>query len=164
MKPSILFFLLILCISPWEKPKFQEKGYTETYKFPDKAQRLSFIRFPKTNVMVSYHCVYKSSTGKVGRNCMAWKPYQMIDTGEVQKLFEQKNRILPDTRDNKAVSFFICKEAGGYVNTEANEYTAFGRKDELMDFCEFEDGSITSISYIRMYLSNYIIEKKKFLP
>lgn len=156
MKILILFFFVLASVHSWEKPKFGEKGYVETYKFPDRPQRLSFIRFPKANVMISYHCVYKTNAGKKGRNCMAWRPYQMIDTGEVQKLFEQKNRILPDTRDNRAVSFFICKEAGGFVNTEANEYTAFGRKEELMDFCEFRDGSVTSINYIRMYLSYYI--------
>ena len=51
------------------------------------------------------------------------------------------------------IALLVCKESGGVVETEANEYNPNGRKTELEDFCSFKDGTMTSFNFILLYIS-----------
>ncbi|HMV41613.1 MAG TPA: hypothetical protein PK079_01675 [Leptospiraceae bacterium] len=155
LKHILIFLAIYLSIIPilsWEND-FYEKPQYVTYKFPDeKLPRHSFTRFPQAGVMISSFCIYKSGSGRKGRECGAWKPYEYIKTGKLVPLIREKG-FFSKGDSPKQIAFLVCSESGGTVETEANEYNPNGREIELEDFCSFKDGSMTSFNFILLYIA-----------
>ncbi len=153
------YFLVIflLCIIPaalfaWDS-EFYEKPQFVTYKFPDdRLPRHPFTRFPQSGIMISSHCVYKSGKARKGRECKAWKPYEYINSGKLVAMIREKG-FFSEGDSPYQIALLVCKESGGVVETEANEYNPFGREMEPEDFCAFKDGTMTSFNFILLYIS-----------
>lgn len=152
---AILFFLLASTasiLSAWDI-QFSEKPQFVTYKFPDdRLPRHPFTRFPHSGIMISSHCVYTSGKVRKGRECKAWKPYEYVTSGKLVAMIREKG-FFSEGDSPYQIALLVCKESGGVVETEANEYNPNGRKTELEDFCSFKDGTMTSFNFILLYIS-----------
>jgi len=148
----ILSAFLANHLSAWDL-QFSEKPQFVTYKFPDdRLPRHPFIRFPHTGIMISSHCVYNSNKVRKGRECKAWKPYEYVNSGKLVGMIREKG-FFSEGDSPYQIALLVCKESGGVIETEANEYNPFGRETELEDFCSFKDGSMTSFKFILLYIS-----------
>ncbi|HRG45014.1 MAG TPA: hypothetical protein PLX69_05830 [Leptospiraceae bacterium] len=150
--PFLLFFLSINNINAWDS-EFYEKPQYVTYKFPDdRLPRHPFTRFPQSGIMISSHCVFKSGKAKKARECSAWKPYEYVNSGQLVAMIREKG-FFSDGDSPYQIALLVCKESGGTVETEANEYNPNGREMPLEDFCSYKDGSMTSFNFILLYIS-----------
>lgn len=150
MKFIILFLFTVLSFSVygWE-PIIKEKPSYESYQFPgEKIPRHSFVKFNRAAIMISSYCIFRNGSSWKTRTCKAWKAFESIQTGNFISLLKKTDRILPAFDDYQAIALYICRETGGTGNTEVNEYSRYGRSADLMDFCEYRDGSMASIPYM----------------
>lgn len=147
-----LIFMVNVGVSAWEG-EFYEKPQYVTYKFPDdRLPRHPFTRFPQSGIMISSHCVFKSGKARKGRECSAWKPYEYVNSGQLVAMIREKG-FFSDGDSPYQIALLVCKESGGTVETEANEYNPNGREMPLEDFCSYKDGSMTSFNFILLYIS-----------
>jgi len=102
--------------------------------------------------MISSHCVYTSGKVRKGRECKAWKPYEYITSGKLVAMIREKG-FFSEGDSPYQIALLVCKESGGLVETEANEYNPNGRETELEDFCYFKDGTMTSFKFILLYIA-----------
>ncbi|MCP5512646.1 MAG: hypothetical protein H7A24_12250 [Leptospiraceae bacterium] len=161
-KPIIVLIIIlgsIFPILPYSPPN-DEKPSVETYKFIEHPQRQNVIKFLRTGLYVSSHCVFKKGSKFFRRDCGAWKPMDVLENGKYKAYFKP-NKVLPDPRNPRLVSIFICVQAGGTIATEVNEFGKFGRPASPMDFCQFEDQSLLGLVSIERYLSDLAAIKKQ---
>ncbi|MCB1159380.1 MAG: hypothetical protein H7A25_04625 [Leptospiraceae bacterium] len=126
-----------------------EKAFFESYKFYDSEVRHSMIRFPQSLITISSHCLKRSGTRYYSRDCEAWKIYEGIDD---RSLIKKVSEGPYAHRSTSEIVFALCKESGGVVYSEVNEYIRMGREIEIMDFCGYEDGSMASVRSILHFL------------
>jgi hypothetical protein len=147
-----ILFIFPLSLLSWDS-EFYEKPQFVTYKFPDdRLPRHPFTRFPQSGIMISSHCVYKSGKARKGRECKAWKPYEYVNSGKLVAMIREKG-FFSEGDSPYQIALLVCKESGGVVETEANEYNPNGRETEPEDFCAFKDGTMTSFNFILLYIS-----------
>ena len=142
----IIFFGNIFSYSPPES----EKPFVETYKLSEFPERQNIIKFMKAGLIISSHCVSQKNKKYSRRECDAWKPMDVLESGKYKKYFTP-NKVLPDTRNIRLVSFFICQQSGGNIASEVSEFSA-GRDAEPMDFCQFPDKSLLSLLSIEKFV------------
>lgn len=146
---SLLFITAFHSIFSYDPPG-NEKPFVETFKLNEYPERQNVIKFMNVGLLISFHCVIEKQKKYFRRNCGAWKPMDVLESGKYKKYF-LPNKVLPDVNNLKSVSFFICKESGGSITTEVNEFGG-GRDVTPLDFCQFSDKSLLAISSIEKYI------------
>lgn len=144
--------LLILCstiILSYSPPE-GEKPFIEYFKLNEFPQSQNIIKFRNVGLIISNHCVSQKSGKNYRRECSAWKPMDVLESGKYKNYFTP-NKVLPDTRNLRAVSFFICQQAGGSIASEVIEFTG-GRDVNPLDFCQFPDNSLLALLSIETYI------------
>lgn len=155
MKWSILFSMFIgTFLFAWE-PSLSSFVKTESFKFWQSQERFGIIHFPNQFISVSEQCVEKVSNSYTVRSCDAWKIYEIISNGTMdKKLYEKDIRHFKTLRE---LSVALCIQAGGVIDTEQNEYSPMNTDYTLEEFCIFTDGSMATL---RSAL-NYYIQRTK---
>lgn len=133
-------------------PELGSKPKAYTYRFSDTPVRQNFLYFPEKKILVSSQCAYKSGSDYVARKCMAYIPLENIVKGLYKEFLKLKHIVPPDPKNPREVSVFICVRSGGYLYSELNEFSRYGRQGDLKEFCGFDDGSMISLESIQSYL------------
>ncbi|MCX7999031.1 MAG: hypothetical protein N3A69_08800 [Leptospiraceae bacterium] len=137
-------FLLVFTQSLFSIEVLYEKPFLETYKLFETPVRQNVLKFFRSGIYISSECISKQKKSYVKRECKAWKPLEVIQSGEYVKYF-QRRTVLPDFSRIRSVSIFVCIQSGGMITTEVNEYGRYSRDVEPMDFCQFSDMSLLSL-------------------
>jgi hypothetical protein len=131
-------------------PPEREKPFIEYFKLNEFPQSQNIIKFMNVGLIISNHCVSQKSGKNYRRECGAWKPMDVLESGRYIKYFTP-NKVLPDIRNLRSVSFFICQQAGGSIASEVIEFTG-GRDVNPLDFCQFPDNSLLALISIENYI------------
>ncbi len=142
----ILCSTIILSYSPPER----EKPFVEYFKLNEFPQSQNIIKFRNVGLIISNHCISQKSGKNYRRECNAWKPMDVLESGKYKNYFTP-NKVLPDTKNLRSVSFFICQQAGGSIASEVLEFTG-GRDVNPLDFCQFPDNSLLALLSIETYI------------
>ena len=152
----IITILISSSIHPWS-PALSGRVRMESFQFADKQNRSMFIKFVDLSITISYHCAYGTSKNRYSRNCMAWKPFELVSTGEYVELYKKfKKSKISKIKTARQLTERICKHTGGTIQTENYEYDPNGRQAELLDFCEYDDGSMMSLISFETYMNKAI--------
>jgi hypothetical protein len=150
----IIFFFVIHIFSPNQlfsyAPPEREKPFIEYFKLNEFPQSQNIIKFMNVGLIISNHCVSQKSGKNYRRECGAWKPMDVLESGRYIKYFTP-NKVLPDIRNLRSVSFFICQQAGGSIASEVIEFSG-GRDVNPLDFCQFPDNSLLALISIENYI------------
>ncbi len=149
---TIIFVLPIFFLNELSSyaPPEREKPFIEYFKLNEFPQSQNIIKFMNVGLIISNHCVSQKSGKNYRRECGAWKPMDVLESGRYIKYFTP-NKVLPDTRNLRSVSFFICQQAGGSIASEVIEFTG-GRDVNPLDFCQFPDNSLLALISIENYI------------
>ena len=131
-------------------PPEREKPFIEYFKLNEFPQSQNIIKFMNVGLIISNHCVSQKSGKNYRRECGAWKPMDVLESGRYIKYFTP-NKVLPDIRNLRSVSFFICQQSGGSIASEVIEFTG-GRDVNPLDFCQFPDNSLLALISIENYV------------
>ena len=131
-------------------PPEREKPFIEYFKLNEFPQSQNIIKFMNVGLIISNHCVSQKSGKNYRRECGAWKPMDVLESGRYIKYFTP-NKVLPDIRNLRSVSFFICQQAGGSIASEVIEFSG-GRDVNPLDFCQFPDNSLLALISIENYI------------
>ena len=150
----IIIFFVIHIFSPNQlfsyAPPEREKPFIEYFKLNEFPQSQNIIKFMNVGLIISNHCVSQQSGKNYRRECGAWKPMDVLESGRYIKYFTP-NKVLPDIRNLRSVSFFICQQAGGSIASEVIEFSG-GRDVNPLDFCQFPDNSLLALISIENYI------------
>ena len=150
----ITIFFVIQIFSPNQlfsyAPPEREKPFIEYFKLNEFPQSQNIIKFMNVGLIISNHCVSQQSGKNYRRECGAWKPMDVLESGRYIKYFTP-NKVLPDIRNLRSVSFFICQQAGGSIASEVIEFSG-GRDVNPLDFCQFPDNSLLALISIENYI------------
>ncbi len=150
----ITIFFVIHIFSSYQifsyAPPEREKPFIEYFKLNEFPQSQNIIKFMNVGLIISNHCVSQKSGKNYRRECGAWKPMDVLESGRYIKYFTP-NKVLPDIRNLRSVSFFICQQAGGSIASEVIEFTG-GRDVNPLDFCQFPDNSLLALISIENYI------------
>jgi hypothetical protein len=149
---TIIFVILIFSSNQLFSyaPPEREKPFIEYFKLNEFPQSQNIIKFMNVGLIISNHCVSQKSGKNYRRECGAWKPMDVLESGRYIKYFTP-NKVLPDIRNLRSVSFFICQQAGGSIASEVIEFTG-GRDVNPLDFCQFPDNSLLALISIENYI------------
>ena len=145
------FVLTILSIAIFAfEPPSGVKPTKETYKFVESPVRQNVTKFLTQGLYISSHCLSNSGKTYLRRECKAWYPLDLIESGEYKKLFTP-DKIYPDVTKVKSIAIQICVRSKGFINTEVNEFGKFSR-GETLDFCQYEDDSSVALRSLEFLL------------
>ena len=152
IKLSYFFIIIIVNLNSIisYSPPESENASLETYKLNEFPERQNIIKFMKANLIISYHCVIQKNGKNFRRECGAWKPLDILESGKYKKYFTP-NKVLPDPKNLRSVSFFICQQTGGSITSEVNEFGG-GRDATPLDFCQFKDNSLLALITLEKFI------------
>ncbi len=158
---KFISLLLLFPIFIFPDRTFTEKPDFLDYHFPDeKLPRQNMLRFPYSGVMISAFCSFKKNKSYQSRECKAWKVYDYIDSGQLVPLIREKG-FFTESDPKTRVANLICKEVSGIIETEVDEYSINGRRQDPEDFCTFRDGSSVPYKGILLYIYRNAPQIKK---
>lgn len=144
----ILLFLLCVFTLYSAEISVTKLGRQETYMFFGSESRHSVLSFPNESVLISKYCLSKNRNHYTPRKCDAWKVFRFI---EDNRFLEFRKTHPSQINDLNKVVRLVCKQSGGAINSESNEYSK-NLPRELEDFCEFKDETKVPLKSIRSYL------------